>query len=204
MIELLSALNLEGRFIEAVDGKSYVTDVRFDITQTQGACWASHQRAYSDFLTTGLDYALILEDDVEVAKNYNPSEVTEILNILTTHMTHEKIGILQVGHLRDFWPIEELRYLLNNQNRRLQKHKVIFGDFAGGTHAYIISRPFAQQLIGVNIPTARTADGILEDIARQFLYLRQGKSSSISRMRKSIFVQESRANAGTPIDSDID
>jgi hypothetical protein len=153
---------------------------------------------------TGKEFALILEDDVEVAEKYKPHEITNHLHSIINIMRLKEIGILQLGHVRKFWPIEELRYILNNQNQKLGSHKAVFGDFAGGTHSYVISQSFAQQMLGVNIPVARTADGILEDLARQFLYQRAGKSASISRLRDSMFIQESRKASANALDSDIE
>lgn len=204
MEELLFATALGGTFIEAIDGRVVNTDVRFSITQTQGACWASHQKAYKEFLASGKMYALILEDDVVLSKDNPPNLIVEKLKLLVHHMTSENIGILQLGHVRKFWPLEELRYILNKQNQTFQRVKMIYGDFAGGTHAYLISRSFAEGLIGVNLPVARTADGILEDLARQFLYQRAGQIAAITRLRKSMFLQESRRSSGANLDSDID
>ena len=204
MKTLLSNINLDGFFVDAVDGRQVRTDVRFGINQAQGACWASHQKAYKEFLLSGKEFALVLEDDVEVGDNFSPQGIADQLTTLTHHMGLREIGILQVGHLRRLWPLEELRYILNNQNQKLGKYRAVFGDFAGGAHAYLISNTFAQQLLGVNIPVARTADGILEDIARQFLYQRTGKFASISRLRSSMFIQASRGSSSKTLDSDID
>jgi len=64
----LNEAGLEYNFFDAIDGRSNKIDKSSDsfLTNMEAACALSHLSVYRDFINSGKEYAVILEDDVSV------------------------------------------------------------------------------------------------------------------------------------------
>jgi GR25 family glycosyltransferase involved in LPS biosynthesis len=194
--------SLKGDFVEAIDGQSSTIDVRLGVSQAIGACWMSHQKALVKFLASGKDFALVFEDDAVVRASRGSLSTRARLERLIPVMKKRGISVLQVGHLRRFWPLEELRYIRNKQNVKMAGEKIVLADFVAGAHSYIISKEFAKEILGLNIPVVFGPDDYFGVLAKKYAAV-GGSSWDIARLRQPIFAQESRQKSSSRLDSDI-
>jgi hypothetical protein len=194
---LLKKHDLMATFIDAVDANQTIVDTRFGISNSLGANWLSHQKVHSEFLASGKSFCLVLEDDAIVLSQ--TSNLRGILTEFLDFMDEKTIGLLQIGHVGRFWPLEELRYIIHRQNAIWRGIRVVKNEFVGGAHAYITTKSFSSSLAGLNIPVARGSDTFFADLAKGTL----GRNWEITRLRRPIFGQASRSIPGVVLDSDV-
>ena len=200
----LTSRNLKFNRVSAVDGsKSPVGQSELDLLSPgERAIWSSHQKALDDFLMSESKFALILEDDANLANSQISQEsiskwvsVTEALGL----------SMLQVGFISQFYKLSKPRGLLDLVlafrakrivYQRGLETRIVLGEFRSGAHAYLVNRALAQLLVGANTPTLLAADNFFESLARQDSKKRFG------RLLKSAIEQESRVQGSKALDSD--
>jgi hypothetical protein len=200
----LTSRNLKFNRVSAVDGsKSPVGQSELDLLSPgERAIWSSHQKALDDFLKSESKFALILEDDANLANSQISQEsiskwvsVTEALGL----------SMLQVGFISQFYKLSKPRGLLDLVlafrakrivYQRGLETRIVLGEFRSGAHAYLVNRALAQLLVGANTPTLLAADNFFESLARQDSKKRFG------RLLKSAIEQESRVQGSKALDSD--
>ena len=190
--------------IQALDGSRDKSspDSRF-LSSGNQACWESHQLAFRMFLKDGATHALVLEDDAEVSALSN-----WFLSKMVRFMTEKNIGVLQIGFISHIYSFPRLFPFLQSLSAVLTRRVVrvdglrlaVFGEFRAGTHAYIVSKIAARELVGANLPVTLAADNFMAALA-----LANGRNSGVSmaRLWRSQVGQRSRLSRSNEIDSDI-
>jgi GR25 family glycosyltransferase involved in LPS biosynthesis len=169
------------------------------VTSAVAAAWYSHKKAMSIFLSTGEEYALILEDDFVLQRPWSDFEFSDYYS--------KNIDFLQVGYLvttpldlvemkfkasADFLIkiLSRIAHLQIFRKSRL-KDKVLLREQVGlpfhlvandmrpGAHAYIVSRKFALAAQQMNSPVTLSTDAL-------FIALGWMRSFKFVRLRKSI------------------
>jgi GR25 family glycosyltransferase involved in LPS biosynthesis len=154
------------------------------------ACWTSHQEVARTFLSSSAKYCLILEDDISLT-----TESTSKLNKLW-ECDLEGVDLLQVGFCihanrlanranykvqRCFVRILSLLGFLDLKIIQKRISKIYGYDFSKlklvdlivanstfelGTHAYLISRKFAEAMLQFNTPVYLPADLAIMELAQ--------------------------------------
>lgn len=164
------------------------------------ACWESHLRAMSMFLSTTESHTVILEDDFKFEdKN---------LQSLLIRMKNSDLNFLQVGFLATtyretiyinmeniydlfvrFYGWLEYKFtsrttsnkqLVNERNSLPLRY--VFSDIRPGAHAYIIDREAARYFVQINQPIFLSTDDC-------FMAAGPMRSIRMARLRKSAFSQ---------------
>ena len=191
--------------VEAV--KMSELDVRIDKYAAPGvaATWASHKLAMELFLNSNEEFALILEDDFLLTKNWQVSkpEVEKILKVLN-------VDFMQLGYLitspldRGYFLLSEAwdlcLKLLSRCKRIPFVSKIRFFNkllileqtnvpwslvpnfIRPGGQSYVVSRKFAEASKHMNTPAFNTTDGY-------FLSLGDMRTFNMFRTRKSLINQ---------------
>ncbi|MEQ9945037.1 glycosyltransferase family 25 protein [Pectobacterium aroidearum] len=148
---------LDYEIISAVDGKALNDNELKSKTHPISAnylskgeigCVLSHQKIYKKIIDANIDYALILEDDVELSQEINPF-LKDFLN------SKNKIK----GDIFLLYP-SGLKFL----NRKIIiSHNCFFYEVYNSScaHGYIISRKAAKKLMRINTPIILVADAWL-------------------------------------------
>jgi GR25 family glycosyltransferase involved in LPS biosynthesis len=146
MTTLLRATGLKAEFFDAIDGTQLTKDdvkdyVRRDpslraLHRNEIACAFSHIAVWRDFLDTQEPYMLVLEDDVNLVRNFHPL-VQSLLRELEA--TRKEWEFLYLGcHWFDRKPT----------TREAFSARTYSTDYVGfGTYGYILTRAGAQKLI---------------------------------------------------------
>lgn len=159
------------------------------IPETVAACWMSHQEVAKKFLESSAEYCLILEDDV----NLTDYSVRSLNKLWRSDL--EKIDLLQVGfcvhsnrlsNRKNYKMQVAILKLLSYSNliripivvkilksfygygfKHLERLNTITASmtFELGTHAYFISRNFAEAMIYFNSPVHLPADLAMMELA---------------------------------------
>lgn len=188
------------------------------------ACWRSHQGIAKLLLESSATHCLILEDDVllnqkslkELNKawsyDYKGIDILQIgfcvhSNRLANRSSYSnqrrlvnllsKIGLLKCRSARKF-----LKRLYGYEFTKLAKDEVLVATFTFelGTHAYMISRKFAEGMLEFNSPTYLPADLALMELAQsghfasfrllESLVAQSNSPSSISNVHSALMTQE--------------
>jgi GR25 family glycosyltransferase involved in LPS biosynthesis len=200
----LTSRNLRFNRVSAVDGsESPVGQTELDLLSPgERAIWSSHQKALDDFLKSDSKYALILEDDANLA---NSKISQEGLSKWVSAMETLGLSMLQVGFISHLYKLSKPRGLLDLVlafrakrivYQRGLEARIVLGEYRAGAHAYLVRRPLAKELVGANTPTLLAADNFFESLARQDSRRRFG------RLFKSAIEQESRVLGSKALDSD--
>ena len=165
----LAELGLNFEFFDAIVGtelsnyernkyseKETVLYIGRELSQSELGCALSHLYVYAKILEQGLDYAVILEDDVLLLNDFNRvvnaivrrGQTFEIFNFLTDA---PEIGTKEF--LLNSYEITKLRFYSNR------------------TTAYMVSRNAAARLLEVGFPIKTSADGLLGEKALHGLSL---------------------------------
>jgi GR25 family glycosyltransferase involved in LPS biosynthesis len=95
-IKQLSGLKLPFKRISAVaDSDISLSNIEYDYFRLVSAVKQSHINACLEFLRSGFDYALVLEDDFIIDSNHFDHTLSEIILKITRH----KVNFLQIGYL---------------------------------------------------------------------------------------------------------
>lgn len=145
--EIISAV--DGRELSYNELKSKVHPVSLNyLSKGEIGCVLSHQRIYKRILDDDIDYALILEDDVELSQDIKVF-LKEFLSVKDKNK----------GDVFLLYP-SGLRFL----NRRINvSHDYFFYEAYNSScaHGYIISNKAAKKLIRINTPIILVADAWL-------------------------------------------
>jgi GR25 family glycosyltransferase involved in LPS biosynthesis len=187
------------------------------------ACWRSHQEIAKLLLESSAEHCLILEDDVLI----NQNSLIQLNKVWGHH--YEGIDLLQIGFcvhsnrladrsiysnqrrlvkmidkcgMLNWRPIRKLlKHIYGYEFTRLPKLDVLAATstFELGTHAYIISRKFAERMVHFNTPTYLPADLALIELAHtgcfasfrllENLVVQSNSPSSISHVPDPLLVQ---------------
>jgi glycosyl transferase family 25 len=136
----LAGMKRDGvKFIEAV----YGTEVNLDefpkigpMKRGEVGCFLSHIKVINEFLETKAEYALILEDDVDLVLPRQSGEIKRIISTIT-----EIFG--------NWWDIIYLHINNMNQITLIHDNRLlgVAPDEVLGAHSYIISRQMATRVI---------------------------------------------------------
>ena len=176
-------------YVEAVDGTSWDTNVHFSPPNV-AACWLSHQKVAELLLSSGDEFALVLEDDAILD--------FRIVDLLTKESELSAVGLVlfQVGYniqankvasghkdsylrmrlmslclvhrLAEKIPLISSGFCRTHSiHTRLNLPRpCVLGLFETGTHAYIMSRKLAQLIVRFNNPVLLPADIALCELAK--------------------------------------
>ncbi len=191
--------------VSAVDANNLSGEV-LHVPAVIAACWMSHQKVAALFLRGQSQYCLVMEDDVLLSE-----EALIFLNSLSID-DFDTVDLLQIGFCvhgnrlanRDRYSAQRKLILgLNFFNlldtslcQKLVKHfygkeftrlgssglPVVKNSFELGTHAYLMSRRFAQRVLDFNTPVFLPAD-------LAFIELVETKNFDAFRLLKSVIKQ---------------
>ena len=189
----------------AVDGLE-ISKSELRLPPSVAACWMSHQAVAREFLETGADYCLVLEDDIDL----NHKSIAGLKDLWEKSL--QNIDLLQIGfcvshnrlsnrvvHSNQSRIVEllhQLRLLKLTTFRRILKsfygyefltlnqinQPVAVMTFELGTHAYIMSSRFAHAILSFNFPVYLPADLAIMELTKTQKY-------RVFRLNKSLIDQ---------------
>lgn len=182
--------------IEAIESNSISLDKRIFLPAPVVANWHSQKLVFSEFLATSESFALVFEDDFlirntnlqKIAMKFEAHEFDflqlgflrnsylDYLNVLITNLRDLFLKLLNrasnnFGVLRSF----SRRLLVAEQTR--VPFSIVLNDARAGSHAYLISRKFAETMLSVNEPAFLATDGLFIAIAN-LRFLKMGRMRS--------------------------
>jgi len=155
------------------------------VSESVAACWESHRKVFRLFLDSNFDYALIQEDD-SIMKAVNLQKIIHT-------MSSKDIDFIQIGFLygtfgrkieifgRNLWHF--LLYALKITSKKISPRSdlilrptlrevlsdhpfLVPADVRAGTHAYVVSRHFARNVLEMNSPIILAADDFFMALSR--------------------------------------
>ena len=139
----LNNLNLDFKFVEAIDGQSHAIDYSvlnptfYDpnglFTKGIICCALSHRKAWKEFLDSGKDTALFLEDDVKPTKYLKNLD----LDTFNTELKQLDWGVCWVGKYYEDITVYNNISSLFYSNETFVKHQY-------AAHSYILNRKSAK------------------------------------------------------------
>jgi GR25 family glycosyltransferase involved in LPS biosynthesis len=155
------------------------------VSESVAACWESHRKVFRLFLETNFDYALIQEDD-SIMKGVNLQKIVHA-------MSSNDIDFIQIGFLygtfgrkieifgKNLWHF--LLYSLKFASKKISPRSdlilrptlreilsdhpfLVPADIRAGTHAYVVSRHFARNVLEMNSPIVLAADDFYMALSR--------------------------------------
>jgi GR25 family glycosyltransferase involved in LPS biosynthesis len=140
------AINDSKVFIENIRGQS--------ITKNEMGCAMSHINSYKEFLKSNENFALILEDDVNISNN-----VEQYLINLDTLFKKSNFDIILLGFSQDSYTYYR-RVIHFGKKIRANKSCCIYRPVYNlyGAFGYVISRKGAEKLLKINTPIKKLAD----------------------------------------------
>jgi hypothetical protein len=181
----------------------------------QEGAMASHRLVWERIVQGESEFALILEDDVELDPELN---WPVLLNSLAEDMSRKGVGLLQLGYIsygwrsRLTWAIldllkrRELRGQVqhesasqNSVTTSLAGIPIVTDEFRMGTHCYLLSKTMARSLIPLNSPPILHGDILLERLATLNAESLGGR---ICRVKSSMAGQLGMSGGRSP-DSDV-
>jgi len=186
--------NLKLIRISAVEGSQLPRSEHF-VDSNVAACWLSHQKAFRSFLETKHTHCVIFEDDAVGRKNFLPylskvqkTDLSSIDFLQLGFLTYR--GRLDDGRIYLFQKIfdSQLYFLwlsqlifrkLTPRTKNQMKLAIKVGDVQAGSHAYIISRRLAKDLLEFNNPVF---------LATDLVFMKLNTSPQYSIFRKIISI----------------
>jgi glycosyl transferase family 25 len=146
-----TGLNIE--IIDAINGKNIQSSLlsilsrkdSYAITTGEIGCSLSHLTAYNQLLSSKEELALIIEDDVSLPENIN-----DVLNELEIKLNKKKPSVLLLSKVNHYSQ-KKIEILSNGS----AVHRVFNAAFS---HAYIINRPAANNMLNALLPVWCVAD----------------------------------------------
>jgi hypothetical protein len=193
----------EFRFVSAINGETDLSMGNQFVTAPVDAIWNSHKKAYREFLSSEMDFCLILEDDFLFI---NPKSLPlSLVLFIKLKADIVQLGWLQTGpDIRLQRLFEGVTYFFFRCLNRIAKFssktrkaisekmrpqrtrrfpaEVIPDSFLPGAHGYLISRNFAAGALQVNSPTFLSADDFLIAVTKM-------RSFDVCRSRRSLIGQ---------------
>ena len=160
------------------------------------ACWMSHRKAMEEFLATGFDFAIILEDDFKII---GKTLGYDIESFIPSNLDFLQIGFLKTSNLertyiflencydaliRTYGLLEKVIFRKAISRKRLVAERqelswrYVPNDIRPGGHAYIVNRKAAKYFLQVNDPIFLSADDL-------FMAAGPMRSIKMARLRKS-------------------
>lgn len=169
------------------------------VTAEVAGCWLAHKSAYREIIDDNQEFALILEDDAMIKKEFFLKLDSSLEEFSQKDIDLLQIGFVDVSRIRhalrlisDFvWKVEviflcflgtvkplglgkrfsgkiRVRRALRARNlsKKLQIGLLRPDDFMAGTHAYILSKKFAQILNQANEPVMFSSDQFLISLSK--------------------------------------
>ena len=204
-VEQSKELELPISRFSAVDGLE-ISKSELRLPPSVAACWMSHQAVAREFLETGAEYCLVMEDDIEL----NHTSIAGLKNLWEKSL--QNIDLLQIGfcvshhrlsnrvlHCTQYRMVEilyQFRLLKLTSFRRILKsiygyefltlndidQPVAFKTFELGTHAYIMSSKFAHAILSFNYPVFLPADLAMMELTKTHKY-------NVFRLNRSLINQ---------------
>lgn len=173
--------------IRAIDGTSLLEKSSFGFAKEVEACWASHLSAYKYLLSTEYTSAIIFEDDFKIENCKNI--VGTICEFQKQEFDLLQLGFLSIGirvrisqmliNLETLllrilsWTLSAIPFFRSKISSRLRIQRIaktpkglIPNDFQPGTHAYIISRQLADEIVSNYSNFMVPTDGFLQMLAQ--------------------------------------
>jgi glycosyl transferase family 25 len=154
--------NLNYEFVNAVNGKDldskYVNDIKKNTLRNLSVgeigCFLSHKKVYKKILDSSEDYCLILEDDIQLCKNF-VNEINKCLSQINNfdifycfnvplYQFYNTIG----DDVKNYFPEKWNKNLPLLLDQNYSKDCVLATGPRLLTHAMIISKKAAKQLLG--------------------------------------------------------
>lgn len=201
----LSSNGLTFTRIPAVDqlklsNEKYVNSI---IGQGYVANWLSHQAALRLIAAGNEEYGLVLEDDADLkAVSIDAEHLNKVCNL----MGEKGIDLFQIGYISKFYSLPNLRGVFETILKLIAGRMswaptisgwIVTNSYRGGAQAYIVSRKMANQLLGLNIPTALATDPFYASLATN------SSQVLVARLSRSWIEQDSRQGRQS-IDSAVD
>lgn len=209
----------------AISSKS-IKSSQLRIPAPVAACWKSHQGVAEAFLKTGAEHCLILEDDVELSN----SAISGLNKLWRKNLG--SIDLLQIGFCvhnnklanRTDYRVQKmllkmvcvsnlirlrlaqlfLRFLFGYNFSYLSQlaQPVAINAFELGTHAYVVSRSFAEIMLQFNNPVHVPADLALIELAHSGKY--RGYRLITSLVNQSDSASSIGGASNSPMDKELD
>lgn len=154
------------------------------------ACWMSHQEVAQKFLESEAEYCLVLEDDLALTKdsisalnqlwkkNFHDFDLLQIGFCVSNNQLSNRVSYNRQRHIVNI--LWRFKFLSAPLTQRLLKniygYKIIYlkkmnlpvavNTFELGTHAYLISRRFAEMVVSFNRPVYLPADLAMMEIVK--------------------------------------
>jgi glycosyl transferase family 25 len=207
--EQLRARRLPFHRIDAIDARDLPSDTDTRLVPIgHVACARSHATALHHIAEGTPDFCLVLEDD---ALLHPDLDWPALIDFLPTVMEAHSIGLLQLGYISMFDPLQSLprfiaRRLAERHHEVIETEssgkglRIVQDDFRAGSHAYLVRRTSARALFGFNEPVARAVDDFFTDLSHSGAV---GRGWHIARLSSSAAEQQSRVGKANTSDSDV-
>ena len=187
--------------IEAIDSNSISRAEASFLPPPVVANWRSQCLAYREFLSTNDSHALILEDDFMLGKiklslaimefqsqnfdflqlGYLYNSYSDYFNIWISNFRDLNLKILNRTSAGNPFLRESSKKMLVSEQAQVP-FSVVLNDARAGSHAYLISRKFAEFMLTINEPTFLATDGLFIAIANlRFLKMGRLRSNSVKQ-----------------------
>lgn len=171
------------------------------------ANWMSQCKVYREFLDSNDQYALVLEDDcilgdADLTLLQNLAEACDLDFLQLGYLYNSSIDyfMIKATNLRDF----SLKILSGISSKLKSKYSqrlllkeqedikfsIVLNHAGAGSHAYIVSRKFAEEMLKLNSPMFLATDGLFIAIAG-LRFLRMG------RLRRNLIKQSNSPSSIT-------
>lgn len=191
--------------VVAVDSKN-ISDVEGLVTAGVEACWESHKKCFQLLVASDEDYAVIFEDDIEIQ---NAKEINLVIGkavdlkvdllqlgfltpglqakLLNSYFLFESTIFRSVGSLASLIPFGKgLTSRLRVKTYSAAPKKFLPDLFFPGTHAYLISKEMAREVLKLNLPQFLSADDFFTALARMRSFRMFRSRSSLATQSKSL------------------
>jgi GR25 family glycosyltransferase involved in LPS biosynthesis len=192
-VEKSTGLNLPITRLAAVDGLLLPQD-KLKLPMPVAACWMSHQLVAKQFLQSGAEYCLVLEDDIDLDRK----AILRLENLCQKEF--KDLDLLQIGfcvshdrlsnRVRYSTQCRLVKLMFHSKLLRLKVSRrflesiygyefcvqkslgqpVAMQTFELGTHAYVMSSKFAKAILSFNNPVYLPADLALMELAKTEKY----------------------------------
>lgn len=117
------------------------------LSKSEIGCALSHLKIYKEFINSSYNLAIIFEDDIFFKYQFD----TEIRSLINNFFSDKK-QILLLGELKQFFKKAIIKS---------KRFKVVNTETAYFTHAYVINKEAAKEILKFNYPVKTTADNHL-------------------------------------------
>ena len=184
-----SSLEIPIERFSAVDGQD-LSKSELRTPPPVAACWMSHQNVAQKFLESEAEYCLVLEDDLALTKDsisalnqlwkkkFQDFDLLQIGFCVSNNKLSKRVVYSRQRHIVNL--LWRFKLLSTPLTQRLFKNiygykisysgklnlPVALNTFELGTHAYLISRRFAEMVVSFNRPVYLPADLAMMEIVK--------------------------------------